>query len=89
MFTPFCSLPMHTVTSPAAEADVDSDDSESDLESMGSEEEPDMCTCCWKEGRVLRTAADCCQFPVCSDCLRDTPAGRFCADCHAANQDMS
>ena len=54
---------------------------------MGSEEEPDTCACCWAEGRVLRTAADCCQFPVCADCLRDTVKGRFCRDCYDAHDD--
>jgi hypothetical protein len=75
-------------TPTGGDSDTDVSDSESDLSSMGNEEEPDTCTCCWKEDRVLRTAVDCCQFPVCADCLRDTGYGRFCRDCHAGDGDM-
>jgi hypothetical protein len=63
---------------------TDSDDASLDVMS-GSEEEPDTCACCTAEGRVLRTARDCCQSGVCADCIRISQAGCFCKDCYGAN----
>eukprot|EP00666_Eupelagonemidae_sp_cell4sb_P004974 gene4974-22827_t len=49
--------------------------------SDGSDLEPDRCGCCGMPERRLRSARDCCLAPVCSDCLCDTPNGRFCRNC--------
>jgi len=48
----------------------------------GSENEPDTCRCCGAAARSLRTARDCCQTPVCMQCLRDVEGGRFCVSCY-------